>query len=143
MPSRLRRQNIFESQINTSTTKKPCIDEQLSWQHILTKFIYETSEQGPFVCSNSLIRQGPPTESYCTSIRAFLSSWPCEEQLSSMYHHLIRLASSCSQSHSCTKEKFDLCYLHEYLVLALQGIAAGVPGEDDGWADLQMPTDEQ
>jgi hypothetical protein len=60
-----------------------------------------------------------------------------------MYHHLIRLASTCSDSHTCTKEKFDFCYLHEYLILALQGIVAGVPGEEDGWADLQTAGDEQ
>ena len=60
-----------------------------------------------------------------------------------MYHHLIRLSSSCSRNHSITEEKFDFCYLHEYLVLGLQGMVAGVTEEQDGWADLQINEDEE
>ena len=60
-----------------------------------------------------------------------------------MYHHLIRLASSCSRHHLLDEAKLDFCYLHEYLILALQSIAAGIQGQQDGWADLQINDDEQ
>jgi hypothetical protein len=60
-----------------------------------------------------------------------------------MYHHLIHLASSCSRNHLLNEEKIDFCYLHEYLILALQGIVAGIQGEQDGWADLQIIDDKQ
>ena len=92
-----------------------------------------------FDCSNLLIRQGKSSENYCSSIKNFLfrwpsdnddyQQWPYDEYISNMYHHLIRLASSCSQNHRLNKEKFDFCYLHEYLILALQSIAAGIQGE--------------
>jgi hypothetical protein len=60
-----------------------------------------------------------------------------------MYHHLIRLSSSCSRNHLLAKEKFDFCYLHEYLILALQGMVAGSPDKQDEWADLQIDEDEE
>jgi hypothetical protein len=137
--------------------KKPLIDEQHCWQHILTKFLYETNEGGPFDCSHLLIRQQQSSCSssdlYYSHVQTFLSrwpydvtdddEWPYDERLSIMYRHLIRLASSCSRIHLINREKFDFCYLHEYLVLALQAIAAGVDGQQDGWADLQLPDDEQ
>ena len=111
------------------------------------KFIYEINEQSPFDGSTLLLRQGQPSECYSTAINALLSSWPpdnddslhwpYDEYFSTMYHHLIHLASSCSQSHPCTKNKCGFCYLHEYLILALQGIVVGDPGEEHGWADEQ------
>ena len=150
---RLYRQNIFDTNNNISTKKKPIINEQHCWQHILTKFIYEINEGGPFDCSNLLIRQGQSSENYYSLIKNFLSSWPhdsddgnqwpYDEYISSMYHHLIRLASSCSQNHVLNEEKFDFCYLHEYLILALQGIAAGSQREENGWADLQINDDDE
>lgn len=144
--SRLSRQSIFDATNHSSIKKKPLINEQHAWQHILTKFIYEINEQGPFDCSNLLLRQGQASEKYYSSLKHFLSHWPYDddhqwaydEYLSTMYHHLIRLTSSCSQSHLIDKEKFDFCYLHEYFILALQGMAGGVQGEQDGWADLQI-----
>jgi hypothetical protein len=60
-----------------------------------------------------------------------------------MYHHLLRLASSCSRAHLINKEKFDFCYLHEYLILSLQGIVAGIPGQQDGWGDLQIDENDE
>jgi hypothetical protein len=149
---RLCRQNVFYTTNNISTKTKPVINEKHCWQHILTKLIYEINEGGPFDCSNLVIRQGESSDNYYSSIKNFLSNWPYDgddynqwpydEYISSMYHHLIRLASSCSQNHLLNEEKFDFCYLHEYLILALQGIAAGIPGEQDGWADLQMNDDD-
>ncbi|CAF0730149.1 unnamed protein product [Adineta steineri] len=144
----LSRQNIFDTNNNISTNKKPLINEQRCWQHILTKFIYEINEQGPFDCSNLCIRQGQSSENYYNSIKNFLShwsydmdesnQWSYDEYISTMYHHLIRLASLCSQNHILNKEKFDFCYLHEYLILALQSIALGIRGEENGWANLQI-----
>ena len=129
------------------------INEQHCWQHILTKFLYEINEQGPYDCSNLLIRQGQTSETYYSSIERFLSSWPSDgddhnqwpydEYLSMMFHHLIRLSSSCSRTHRLNEEQFDFCYLHEYLILALQGIAAGIPGQHDQWADLQIDEDAE
>jgi hypothetical protein len=60
-----------------------------------------------------------------------------------MYHHLLRLASSCSRNHLLNEEKFDFCYLHEYLILALQGIVAGNQEQQNGWADLQIDDDDE
>ncbi|CAF0959316.1 unnamed protein product [Adineta ricciae] len=151
----LSRQNIFETTDIMSSKRKPLINEQHCWQHILTKFIYEINEQAPFDCSTLIIRQDKSSDIYYTSIKSFLSSWPYDdddrhesnqcrydEYFSTMYHHLIRLASSCSQNHVDTKEKFDFCYLHEYLILALQCMIAGVPQEINGWADLQILDDD-
>ncbi|UJR29064.1 hypothetical protein I4U23_010278 [Adineta vaga] len=148
----LSRQNIFETTNQNPLKKKPLINEQHCWFHILTKFLYEINEQGSFDCSNLLLRQNQSSsETYYTSIERFLSSWPYndesnsdryDEYFSTMYHHLIRLASSCAQNHLITKNKFDFCYLHEYLILALQCIVAGIQGEEYGWADLQIPNDD-
>lgn len=59
-----------------------------------------------------------------------------------MYHHLIRLTSSCSRTHFYENDKYEFCYLHEYLILALQSIALGIKDEENGWADLQINDDE-
>lgn len=59
-----------------------------------------------------------------------------------MFHHLIRLSSSCSKSHLINEEKFHFCYLHEYLILALQSMVLGISGQQDGWADLQISDDD-
>lgn len=151
---RLSRQHIFDmNKNNISSKKKPIINEQNSWQHILTKFIYEINEQGPFDCSNFIIRQGKSSEIYYSSIEKFLSSWPYDgddhtewpydEYISTMYHHLIRLSSLCSKHHLLNEEKFHFCYLHEYLILALQGMVAGIQGQQDGWADFQINDDNE
>lgn len=152
--SRLYRQHVFDTNSsNVSIEQKPIINERHCWQHILTKFIYEINEQGPYACSNLLIRQGSAAENYYSSIENFLSrwphdgddhhEWPYDEYLSTMYHHLLRLSSSCSRSHLVQDEKLHFCYLHEYLILALQGIVAGIVGEQDGWADLQLNEDDE
>ncbi len=150
---RLSRQHIFDTNNNLLTKKKPIINEQHCWQHILTKFIYEINEQGPFDCSNLIIRQGQSSEKYYSSIEKFLSywpydgddhnEWPYDEYISTMYHHLFRLTSSCSRNHLLNEEKFDFCYLHEYLILALQGMVVGIQGQQDGWADLQINDDDE
>lgn len=57
-----------------------------------------------------------------------------------MFHHLIRLSSSCSRTHFDENEQYEFCYLHEYLILAMQSI---VLGRDDQWADLQINDHEQ
>ncbi|CAF3874471.1 unnamed protein product [Rotaria sordida] len=150
----LYRQRIFDTNNNNlSIQKKLIINEQHCWQHILTKFIYEINEGGPFDCSNLIIRQGQSSENYYSSIKNFLSYWPYDgdnynqwtydEYISTMYHHLLRLSSSCSRNHLLNEEKFDFCYLHEYLILALQGMAAGIQGQQDGWADLQFNDDDE
>ena len=130
--------------------KKPQISDEHCWQHILTKFVYEINEQSPYDCSNILIRQGQTSTDYSSSIERFLSYWPEEgddhhhwpydEYLSQMFHHLIRLTSSCSRTHLYENEKYQFCYLHEYLILAKQGIVRGM---EDEWADLQINDDEQ
>lgn len=147
---RLNRQGIFEQHEQLICRKKPMLNEQNSWQHVLTKFIYEINEQGPFDCSNLILRQGPSSDDYYSSVEVFVSSWLYENQwtydeyLTRMYHHLIRLCSACSRNHLIDKEKYDFCYLHEYLILGLQAMATGtgIQGQENEWADLQINDDD-
>ncbi|CAF4411701.1 unnamed protein product [Rotaria sp. Silwood2] len=69
------RQDVFDRNSNNniiSTKKKPLINEENSWQHILTKFGCETNEESPFDCSNLVIRQEQQSsEIYINSIKNF------------------------------------------------------------------------